>query len=105
MRVLGDPLSRVDQDRTAVAGHATATMTLDNYGHLYPDELDEVARQIGAQCVYQVRTVASQLADPRSVRSRQILKPPHRALTCSVDNALDPYRSLANLWATSPVSA
>ena len=22
-------------------GHKTATMTLDNYGHLYPDELDE----------------------------------------------------------------
>jgi integrase len=33
-------------------GHATATMTLDNYGHLYPDELDEVAVQVGAACVY-----------------------------------------------------
>ncbi len=33
-------------------GHATATMTLDNYGHLYPDELDEVAVQMGAACVY-----------------------------------------------------
>jgi integrase len=33
-------------------GHATATMTLDNYGHLYPDELDEVARQMGAECLY-----------------------------------------------------
>jgi integrase len=37
-------------------GHATATMTLDNYGHLYPDELDDVARQMGSQCVYSVRT-------------------------------------------------
>ena len=27
-------------------------MTLDNYGHLYPDELDEVAVQVGAACVY-----------------------------------------------------
>jgi hypothetical protein len=36
-------------------GHATATMTLDNYGHLYPDELDQVAQQIDANCVYQVR--------------------------------------------------
>jgi hypothetical protein len=31
-------------------------MTLDNYGHLYPDELDQVAQQMGANCVYQVRT-------------------------------------------------
>jgi integrase len=37
-------------------GHATATMTLDNYGHLYPDELDEVAREMGSFCVYPVRT-------------------------------------------------
>jgi hypothetical protein len=27
-----------------LVGHATATMTLDNYGHLYPDELDQVAQ-------------------------------------------------------------
>jgi integrase len=33
-------------------GHATATMTLDNYGHLYPDELDQVAQEMGAGCVY-----------------------------------------------------
>jgi integrase len=33
-------------------GHATATMTLDNYGHLYPDELDQVAEQMGAECVF-----------------------------------------------------
>jgi integrase len=33
-------------------GHATATMTVDNYGHLYPDELDEVAQQLGRDCVY-----------------------------------------------------
>jgi integrase len=37
-------------------GHKTATMTLDRYGHLYPDELDQVAQQIGAECVYPVRT-------------------------------------------------
>ena len=37
-------------------GHATATMTLDNYGHLYPDELDEVAREMGSRCVYPLRT-------------------------------------------------
>jgi integrase len=33
-------------------GHATAVMTLDQYGHLYPDELDQVAEQMGADCVY-----------------------------------------------------
>jgi integrase len=43
-------------------GHATATMTLDNYGHLYPDELDQVAQQMGAECAYPVRTGASQKA-------------------------------------------
>jgi hypothetical protein len=32
-------------------GHSTATMTLDNYGHLYPDELDQVAQQMGGECV------------------------------------------------------
>ncbi len=37
-------------------GHKTATMTLDRYGHLYPDELDQVAQQIGAECMYPVRT-------------------------------------------------
>jgi integrase len=37
-------------------GHATATMTLDNYGHLYEDDMDEVAQQMGMKCVYPVRT-------------------------------------------------
>jgi integrase len=37
-------------------GHATATMTLDEYGHLYPDDLDDVALQLGLKCVYPVRT-------------------------------------------------
>jgi hypothetical protein len=31
-------------------------MTLDNYGHLYPDELDQVAGQMGKECVYPVHT-------------------------------------------------
>jgi integrase len=43
-------------------GHATATMTLDNYGHLYPDELDQVAEQMGGECVYPARTEESQKA-------------------------------------------
>jgi integrase len=39
-------------------GHATATMTLDRYGHLYPDDLDDVAQQLASECVYPVRTGA-----------------------------------------------
>lgn len=30
----------------AMLGHATATMTLDRYGHLFPDRLDEARRQV-----------------------------------------------------------
>jgi integrase len=33
-------------------GHKTAVMTLDNYGHLYDDDLDEVARQMGTHFAY-----------------------------------------------------
>jgi integrase len=29
-------------------GHASATLTLDRYGHLFPDELDDVARRMDA---------------------------------------------------------
>jgi hypothetical protein len=30
----------------AQLGHKTATMTLDQYGHLFPDELDDVANKM-----------------------------------------------------------
>lgn len=33
-------------------------MTLDQYGHLYPDDLDDIAQQLGLDCVYPVRTAA-----------------------------------------------
>ena len=29
--------------KTAQLGHKTATMTLDQYGHLFPDDFDDVA--------------------------------------------------------------
>lgn len=32
----------------AMLGHATATMTLDRYGYLFPDRLDEVAEAMDA---------------------------------------------------------
>jgi integrase len=30
----------------AQLGHKTATMTLDQYGHLFPDELDDIANKM-----------------------------------------------------------
>ena len=30
----------------AQLGHKTATMTLDQYGHLFPDDLDDVATKM-----------------------------------------------------------
>ena len=30
----------------AQLGHKTATMTLDQYGHLFPDDLDDVAHKM-----------------------------------------------------------
>jgi len=32
-------------------GHKTATMTLDQYGDLFPDDLDDVADQMDSLCV------------------------------------------------------
>jgi hypothetical protein len=34
----------------AQLGHKTATMTLDQYGHLFPDDLDDVAEIDGRPC-------------------------------------------------------
>jgi len=43
-------------------GHKSATMTLDRYGHLYPDDLDAVAQRLdeGARkAADRLRTTAS----------------------------------------------
>lgn len=39
-------------------GHASATVTLDRYGHLFPDELDAVADRLDAAVAHadQMRT-------------------------------------------------
>ena len=42
----------------AMLGHATATMTLDRYGHLFPDRLDEVAEAMDAARVKALATAA-----------------------------------------------
>ncbi|MGE5763397.1 MAG: hypothetical protein ACM3ZF_05835 [Mycobacterium leprae] len=42
----------------AMLGHASATVTLDRYGHLFPDELDAVADRLDAAVAHadQMRT-------------------------------------------------
>ena len=40
-------------------GHKTATMTLDQYGHLFPDDLDDVANKMDnvvSKCAQNVPT-------------------------------------------------
>jgi hypothetical protein len=34
-----------------ILGHASITMTLDLYGHLYPDEMDRWAARLGQRAV------------------------------------------------------
>jgi hypothetical protein len=34
-----------------ILGHASITMTLDLYGHLYPDEMDRWAERLGERAV------------------------------------------------------
>lgn len=48
-------------------GHESATMTLDLYGHLFPDQLDDVAQRLDAAArladVYQMCSVIKLDAD------------------------------------------
>ncbi|WP_159077999.1 MULTISPECIES: site-specific integrase [unclassified Dietzia] len=37
-------------------GHATATLTLDRYGHLFDDDLDHLAANLGESRAYSLRT-------------------------------------------------
>lgn len=45
-----------------IAGHATATVTLDRYGHLYPDDLHDVARGMSGLLMDTGWTLGSDLA-------------------------------------------
>jgi Phage integrase family len=65
-------------------GHATASITLDTYGHLFPDELDTLAARLediharaladvwphGGPAVVALRESAGQLTTPRPTPSR-----------------------------------
>jgi integrase len=55
----------------AMLGHASATLTLDRYGHLFGDELDAVAERIDAAA----RAVRENLADqPRTNRGSNVVR-------------------------------
>nr|WP_084721665.1 tyrosine-type recombinase/integrase [Rhodococcus marinonascens] len=43
-------------------GHKTATLTLDRYGHLFPDDLDAVAQSLDA--AYRLRTEGAESSSP-----------------------------------------
>lgn len=48
-------------------GHASATLTLDRYAHLYPDELDALSSALGG---LKARTPADFFADCRRIDRR-----------------------------------
>ncbi len=41
--LVGNQLGRQCESRAETLGHKTAVLTLDRYGHLFPDDLDAVA--------------------------------------------------------------
>jgi len=45
----------------AMLGHASATVTLDRYSHLWPDELDAVAQRIDAAARAATENLADQM--------------------------------------------
>ena len=54
-------------------GHATASITLDTYGHLFPDELDALAGRLEDARVDTLATLAGPSADQRSCRYEKAL--------------------------------
>jgi hypothetical protein len=51
-------------------GHATASITLDTYGHLFPDELDALADRLEDARADALATLARTSADHRLCRWR-----------------------------------
>ena len=50
------------KDVQAMLGHASATLTLDRYGHLFSDELDAVAERIDAAARAAISSLAAYAA-------------------------------------------
>ena len=51
-------------------GHKTATLTLDRYGHLFPDDLDAVARALNESAADDLRTIGAMTALPLITKTR-----------------------------------
>jgi integrase len=51
----------------AMLGHASATLTLDRYGHLWPDELDAVADRLDAAARATVANVSRTKRGPNVI--------------------------------------
>lgn len=47
-------------------GHKTATITLDRYGHLFPDDLDAVAEALDNSAAYWLRTGLDLQSEPNN---------------------------------------
>jgi len=58
-------------------GHATASITLDSYGHLFPDELDALAGLARAQRGPAVVPIREALVSERIRRCRRRGSNPH----------------------------
>ena len=68
LRLVGDQRRGEREGRSdGCSGHKTAVLTLDRYGHLFPDDLDAVADAFDA--------AAATTADP--LRTGPVLKPVH----------------------------
>jgi hypothetical protein len=52
-------------------GHATASITLDVYGHLFPDELDAIADRLEDARAYALTTLAGTQVGTAIVRLRE----------------------------------
>jgi integrase len=69
-------------------GHETATMTLDRYGHLFPDQLDDVADRLDSIRHDAAERLLSQVPGNLSIVTDE------KALTCGDD--------VSRLWESNP---
>lgn len=53
-------------------GHKTATLTLDTYGHLWPDRLDEVSDRLDAQRTKILNKAKKKKAEKAAKRAAQL---------------------------------
>ena len=73
----------------SMLGHASATLTLERYGHLYGDDLDVVVEQLDEAPSADYRAIASR----PSCSSARALRPRKGGLTCGNESALGMIRT------------